>query len=122
MAVVGQPKRRKRGMHSNPGWWAATSSPARRSTSSRCGRRRTFDPETIERELGWAAAIGFNTVRVFLHDLLWQADAEGFKTRIDRFLELAAGKGIRPMLVLFDDCWNANPQLGKQPAPTPGGA
>ncbi len=32
----------------------------------------TFDPVTIDRELGWAADIGMNTVRVFLHDLAWQ--------------------------------------------------
>ena len=32
----------------------------------------TFDPTTIDRELGWAESIGFNTVRVFLHDLPWQ--------------------------------------------------
>ncbi|HEX8425246.1 hypothetical protein [Hymenobacter sp.] len=27
----------------------------------------TFDPTTIDRELGWAEGIGFNTMRVFLH-------------------------------------------------------
>ena len=81
---------------------------------------RSFDPETIERELGWAAEIGFNSVRVFLHDLVWQADADGFRRRIDQFLELAAHQGIRAMFVLFDDCWNANPRLGEQPKPIPG--
>jgi hypothetical protein len=80
----------------------------------------TFDPETIERELGWASSIGLNSVRVFLHDLVWQADANGFKQRIDRFLDVAIKKGIRTMFVLFDDCWNSNPQLGKQPEPVPG--
>jgi hypothetical protein len=80
----------------------------------------TFDPETIERELGWASAIGFNTVRVFLHDLVWQADPNGFKQRIDRFLDISTRKGIRPMFVFFDDCWNNNPQPGKQPEPAPG--
>src|SRR5262245_44115344 len=39
----------------------------------------TFDPDTIDRELGWAEGIGFNTARVFLHDLAWQADPDGFK-------------------------------------------
>src|SRR5215469_3343284 len=39
----------------------------------------TFDPVTIDRELGWAEAIGMNTMRVFLHNLLWEQDAEGFK-------------------------------------------
>jgi hypothetical protein len=80
----------------------------------------TFDPDTIDRELGWAASIGFNTVRVYLHDLAWQADAAGFKQRIDRFLGIAASRGIHPMLVIFDDCWNPDPRIGPQPAPEPG--
>ncbi len=80
----------------------------------------TFDVETIKRELGWAADLGFNTVRVYLHDLLWQADAGSFVDRIDHYLEIADGNGIRTLFVLFDDCWNDNPELGKQPAPIPG--
>lgn len=32
----------------------------------------SFDPETIDRELGYAASIGFNTMRVFLHSIVWQ--------------------------------------------------
>jgi hypothetical protein len=80
----------------------------------------TFDPATIDRELGWAADLGMNAVRVYLHDLVWQADAEGFKRRIDRFLDLAARKDIQALFVLFDDCWNTDPKLGKQPEPIPG--
>jgi hypothetical protein len=80
----------------------------------------TFDPTAIDRELGLAAALGFNTVRTFLHDLLWEADPQGFKQRIDCFLEIASRHGIRPMLVFFDDCWNRNASLGLQPVPRPG--
>jgi hypothetical protein len=80
----------------------------------------TFDPLTIDRELGWAKGIGFNTVRTYLHDLLWETDASGFKQRIDQFLGLATKHGIRPILVFFDDCWNGNPRSGAQPAPKPG--
>jgi hypothetical protein len=83
-------------------------------------QKDTFDPDTIDRELGWAADMGFNSVRVYLHDLAWEADAEGFKRRIDEFLDIADRHGIRPMFVLFDDCWNADPRIGKQPAPIPG--
>lgn len=61
-----------------------------------------------------------NTARVFLHDLLWRQDAEGFAERIDQFLSIAAKHGIKPLLVLFDSCWNGKPALGPQPAPTPG--
>ena len=80
----------------------------------------SFDPATIDRELGWAAELGFNTVRTFLHDLVWEADPQGFKQRIGCFLDIAARHGIRPMLVFFDDCWNRNASLGAQPAPKPG--
>ena len=80
----------------------------------------TFDPVTIERELGWAAALGMNAIRVYLHDLLWEQDADGLLQRIDHFLTLADGHGIRVMPVFFDDCYNPDPHLGPQPAPVPG--
>jgi hypothetical protein len=80
----------------------------------------TFDPHRIDLELGWAESIGLNTMRVFLHDLLWQQDAKAFQKRIDTFLQIAAKHHIRPLLVLFDSCWDPNPQLGKQHEPRPG--
>ena len=80
----------------------------------------TFDPETITRELGWARDLGYNTARVYLHDLVWENDAEGFRERIWRFLEIASGKGVTPMFVLFDDCWNSEFKSGRQPEPRPG--
>jgi hypothetical protein len=80
----------------------------------------TFDPDEIEKELSWADAMGMNTMRVFLHDLLWQQDAAGFQKRIDRFLTIASRHHIRPLLVLFDSCWDPLPHLGAQHPPTPG--
>ena len=80
----------------------------------------TFDPERIDLELGWAAGLGMNTMRVFLHDLLWAHDAEGFKQRIDTYLGIATRHGIRTMLVLFDSCWDPRPALGRQRWPIPG--
>ena len=80
----------------------------------------TFDTATLDRELGWAANIGMNVMRVFLHDLLWQQDHAGFMSRIDTYLRIASSHGIRTMLVLFDSCWNPFPRLGVQPAPVPG--
>lgn len=79
----------------------------------------SFDPETIDRELGFAEAIGMNTVRVFLHDMLWQQDREGFLKRLDQFLDLCDKHHIKPMLVLFDSVWDPFPQSGKQRAPRP---
>jgi hypothetical protein len=80
----------------------------------------TFDPIQIDRELGWAEAMGMNTMRVFLHDLLWQQDAPGFRSRIDQFLTIAARHHIRPLFVLFDSCWDPLPRLGPQHPPVPG--
>src|SRR5512132_1820578 len=80
----------------------------------------SFDPRRIDLELGWAESLGMNTMRVYLHDLLWQQDAEGFKRRLDRFLSIAAKHRIKPMFVLFDSCWDPDPKLGKQRAPRPG--
>jgi hypothetical protein len=82
----------------------------------------TFDAATIDRELGWAEAIGFNSCRVFIQYLVWQADPERFLERFDRFLRIAAKHRISVMPVLFDDCAfsGKEPYLGKQDAPVPG--
>lgn len=80
----------------------------------------SFDPTTIDRELGWAEGIGFNTLRVFLHNLVWENDAEGFKKRINTFLDIASKHHIKPLFVFFDDCWNPEPKYGKQPEPKVG--
>lgn len=75
----------------------------------------TFDEPTIDKELQLAEAIGMNTMRVFLHSLAYKADPKGFKARMGRFLTIAAKHRIKPFFVFFDDCWNKNPQIGKQP-------
>jgi len=80
----------------------------------------TFDLATIDRELGYAAGIGMNTMRVFLHNLLWAHDAEGFKQRLNQYLDVAHQHGIKTLFVLFDSDWDPNPTYGKQKAPVPG--
>jgi hypothetical protein len=80
----------------------------------------SFDPDEIDRELGWAEGLGMNTMRVFLHDQLWQQDAPGFQKRIDTFLTIAAKHHIKPIFVLFDSCWDPDPKLGPQRPPIPG--
>lgn len=80
----------------------------------------TFDSVINDRELGWAENIGFNTMRVFLHSVAWKQDKEGFKKRINTFLNIAARHHIQPLFVFFDDCWNKVPQAGLQPIPKPG--
>lgn len=79
----------------------------------------TFDAETIDRELGWAAELGFNSIRVYLHDLVWKQDSKGFVKRIDAFLSIADNHGIGVMFVLLDGCWDPFPKTGKQREPRP---
>src|ERR1700732_2340653 len=80
----------------------------------------TFNPSLNDKELGLAESIGMNTMRVFLQDQLWQQDPEGFKKRLDTFLAIAANPHIKPLLVLFDSCWETDPHPGPQHPPIPG--
>lgn len=80
----------------------------------------TFDPKTMDRELGWAQDLGFNSIRVYLHDLVWRQDANGFLQRMETFLNIADKHHIGVMFVLLDSCWDPFPQSGKQRDPKPG--
>ena len=80
----------------------------------------SFDPKTIDQELGWAKGIGMNTMRVYLHNLLWEDDAPGLKRRMAQFLDIAEKHDIRIMFVLFDSCWDPHPVSGPQRPPIPG--
>lgn len=79
----------------------------------------TFDAATIDRELGWAAAIGMTSMRVFLHDLCWRDDRDGFLARIDGVLAIAARHRIGVLPVFFDSCWHPVPRAGAQEEPLP---
>lgn len=80
----------------------------------------TFDPVTIDRELGWAAAIGMNAMRVYLHHAAWKSDKEGFKKRMKSYLKIAHKHHIATLFVFFDDCWSRTYKTGTQPAPKTG--
>jgi Cellulase (glycosyl hydrolase family 5) len=79
----------------------------------------TFDEAALDRELGYAERLGFNSLRVFMHDLLWEQDSAAYLQRMDRFLALAEKHGIGVLVVFFDSCWHPVPALGKQPEPLP---
>ena len=80
----------------------------------------TFDTTTIDRELGWAENIGLNCMRVYLHHVAWDVDQDGFKGRMNKYLDIADSHGIKTIFVFFDDCWNPTYQAGTQPEPKPG--
>src|SRR5229473_3847226 len=66
----------------------------------------TFDPAEIDKELGWAEGLGFNSMRVFLHHLAWESDPDGFLKRVDQFLTIADKHHIGAVLVPFDSVWD----------------
>ncbi len=80
----------------------------------------TFDLAAIDREMALAESLGFNSMRVFLHHLLWEQDREGFLKRLDQFLAVADKHHVGTMFVLFDSVWDPNPQLGQQRPPKQG--
>jgi len=79
----------------------------------------TWDPQIINQELGWARELGFTSVRVFLHDLVWKNDRRGFLRRLEQFLDIAEKHNMGVMFVLFDSVWDPYPKAGKQRAPYP---
>lgn len=106
--------------HRQRGWLVGCNfSPSTAMNQLEMWQADTFDTATIDRELGWAKSIGFNSVRVYLHDLLWRQDAEGFLRRMDKFLQIADKHDINVMFVIFDSVWDPYPKLGKQQPPTP---
>jgi hypothetical protein len=80
----------------------------------------TFSPNVIDRELGWAQDMGMNCMRVFLHHAAWLQDPKGFKSRMNKYLNIAHKHGISTIFVFLDDCWNPTFKIGKQPAPKKG--
>ena len=82
-------------------------------------RSESFDTVTIDRELGWAASLGMNLMRVYLHDLLYEHDEQGLYDRMNKLLEISARHGIKIMFVIFDSCWDPFPVWGKQRDPKP---
>ena len=91
-----------------------------RTAASQLEMWQAFDAATIDQELGWAAAAGLNTLRVFLHDLAWSTDAAGFVAKVDQFLSIADRHGMGTMLVFLDSCWHPFPRPGWLPEPEPG--
>ncbi len=96
--------------------------PSTAINSTEMWQSETFDPETMDRELGWAQNIKLNSCRVFLQYLVWQNDPDGLIKRIERFLKIADSHKISVMFCLFDDCAQSGkePYLGRQDNPIPG--
>ncbi len=111
---------RSRDWHQSRPWRVGCNyAPMTASNQLEMWQAETFDLATIDRELAWLAALGMNSLRVFLHDLLWSADPSAFLDRVDRFLEVAHRHGMTTLFVFFDSCWNPCQKPGPQPEPRP---
>lgn len=80
----------------------------------------TFDLERIDLELGWARSLGFNSMRVFLHDLLWTGEGKDLLDRMEQFLSVAQKHKIGIIFVPFDSVWDPQPMAGRQREPKQG--
>lgn len=82
----------------------------------------SFDLQTIDEELALARQWGFNSVRVFLNYIVWEAEPDALKKNFTAFLEIAEKHGLSVMPILLDDCNFSNnvAAFGKQPDPVPG--
>ncbi|HEX8211518.1 MAG TPA: cellulase family glycosylhydrolase [Longimicrobium sp.] len=114
------PRERAAAWQREAGWLVGSNyAPSTAINQLEMWQAETFDPRTIDRELGWAQSIGLNTMRVFLHDLAYKQDPRGFLDRVDQYLAIADRHGIRTMLVIFDGVWDPFPRPGRQRAPKP---
>ncbi|MEM9624279.1 MAG: cellulase family glycosylhydrolase, partial [Pseudomonadota bacterium] len=114
------PVERARRWQSESGWLVGCNfTPSCAGSQLEMWQPATFAPDIIDRELSWAAGLGMNVVRVYLHNLLFDQDQDGFLARIDQVLGLAEAYGIRMLPVLFDGVWHPRPRLGVQPEPRP---
>jgi hypothetical protein len=83
-------------------------------------QQQYFDADRIDLEFKWAEDLGMNTMRVFLHDLLFKNDSGGLKRRMDKLLKLADEHKMRVIFVLFDSSGDPFPEAGTQRNPRPG--
>jgi hypothetical protein len=94
--------------------------PSSASNSTEMWQKESFDPETNDRELGYAHKGGYNSIRVFLQYAVWEDEPERFLKTFDQFLAISEKNGISVMPIFFDDCCFAmkmEPLLGRQDDP-----
>lgn len=83
-------------------------------------QKETFNPEVIDKEFGLCEDLGFNLVRLFIHEDLWFADKTGFKSEINQVLNLAQSHGIKATFTFCTNGGESTEYLGPQPEAIPG--
>ncbi len=56
----------------------------------------------VERDLGYAADLGLNSLRVFASYEYWREEGPTFFAHVEHFLTACEARGIRPLVVLFE--------------------
>ncbi|NQU24114.1 MAG: DUF1080 domain-containing protein [Candidatus Nealsonbacteria bacterium] len=80
-----------------------------------------FRPDVIDKELAAAHKhFGVTSLRVYLHNIPYDAEKEQFLANIERFLVICDRHGIRPGFVFFDDCWTRTGVTLESPPPIKG--
>ena len=79
----------------------------------------TWDPATIDRELGWAQDLGFTSMRVFLHDLAWRKDRAVCSSAWTSSSTSRDKPSHRGDVRALRQWWDPFPKPGKQRAPYP---
>jgi len=91
--------------HQTAGWVGANYTPAYAVNAVQMWHE--FKPDAIDRELAAAKRhLGLTSLRVYLHNIVYEAEKEKFLERIEGFLAICHKHGIQPGFVFFDDCWN----------------
>lgn len=79
----------------------------------------TFDAGLIDKELALTQQMGFNVQRIFLHEIPYFVDPQGFINRLNITLGVLDKYGSKAMFVLFAYGPIGDPKAGKQPRPIP---
>jgi hypothetical protein len=103
-------------------WVGAEYTPTSASSALWWWRFDAFRPQ-VERELALAARrLGTNTLRMFLHSMVFEANASALLANMDAFADIALGHGMSVIWTLFDDCWDhSGGSLSSECRPVPGG-
>ena len=73
-----------------------------------------FNPEILEREIGFAKGLGLDALRVFLSFDAYLASATGFLENVRHFADRCLERGLRVIAVTLDACGTERPESGEQ--------
>ncbi len=72
---------------------------------------KNFDPEVVDRELGYAERLELNSIRVYLQYHVYELYPQKFLKNVATFVDLCEKHAMRPMLIVFDSCFGVSPSI-----------